>query len=113
MPVSCHAENVGDFASAGGLDASCRDTGDAGTSLRSGGAADGLPPPQKHPRFQRDTTLSARMRQPDVVLIHPPSVFDFRERDIFYGPNAQRPDVTDGRWSKSRRKPNLNHAMRW
>lgn len=26
------------------------------------------------------------MRQPDVVLIHPPSVFDFRERAIFYGP---------------------------
>ncbi|MEO8378323.1 MAG: TIGR04190 family B12-binding domain/radical SAM domain protein [Acidobacteriota bacterium] len=26
------------------------------------------------------------MRQPDVVLIHPPSVFDFRERPIFYGP---------------------------
>ena len=26
------------------------------------------------------------MRQPDVVLIHPPSVFDFRERTIFYGP---------------------------
>lgn len=26
------------------------------------------------------------MRQPDVVLIHPPSVFDFRERVIFYGP---------------------------
>ena len=26
------------------------------------------------------------MRQPDVVLIHPPSVLDFRERDIFYGP---------------------------
>lgn len=24
--------------------------------------------------------------QPDVVLIHPPSVFDFRERTIFYGP---------------------------
>jgi hypothetical protein len=26
------------------------------------------------------------MRRPDVVLIHPPSVFDFRERAIFYGP---------------------------
>jgi len=26
------------------------------------------------------------MRQPDVVLIHPPSVFDFRERAIAYGP---------------------------
>lgn len=26
------------------------------------------------------------MRQPDVVLIHPPSVLDFRERAIFYGP---------------------------
>ena len=26
------------------------------------------------------------MRQPEVVLIHPPSVFDFRERAIFYGP---------------------------
>lgn len=26
------------------------------------------------------------MRQPDVVLIHPPSAFDFRERAIFYGP---------------------------
>ena len=26
------------------------------------------------------------MRQPDVVLIHPPSVFDFRDRTIFYGP---------------------------
>ncbi|HXH39206.1 MAG TPA: TIGR04190 family B12-binding domain/radical SAM domain protein [Thermoanaerobaculia bacterium] len=26
------------------------------------------------------------MTQPDVVLIHPPSVFDFRERTIFYGP---------------------------
>jgi B12-binding domain/radical SAM domain protein len=26
------------------------------------------------------------MRQPDVVLVHPPSVFDFRERAIFYGP---------------------------
>lgn len=26
------------------------------------------------------------MRQPDVVLIHPPSVFDFRDRAIFYGP---------------------------
>jgi len=25
-------------------------------------------------------------RQPDLVLIHPPSVFDFRERAIFYGP---------------------------
>jgi B12-binding domain/radical SAM domain protein len=24
--------------------------------------------------------------RPDVVLIHPPSVFDFRERTIFYGP---------------------------
>jgi B12-binding domain/radical SAM domain protein len=24
--------------------------------------------------------------QPDVVLIHPPSVFDFRDRPIFYGP---------------------------
>jgi len=24
--------------------------------------------------------------QPDVVLIHPPSVFDFRERAIVYGP---------------------------
>lgn len=28
------------------------------------------------------------MRSPDVVLIHPPSVFDFRERAIFYGPLA-------------------------
>lgn len=26
------------------------------------------------------------MPQPDVVLIHPPSVYDFRERTIFYGP---------------------------
>ena len=26
------------------------------------------------------------MRRPDVVLIHPPSVFDFRDRTIFYGP---------------------------
>ena len=26
------------------------------------------------------------MRRPEVVLIHPPSVFDFRERTIFYGP---------------------------
>ena len=26
------------------------------------------------------------MGQPDVVLIHPPSVYDFRERTIFYGP---------------------------
>ncbi|HEY5611085.1 MAG TPA: TIGR04190 family B12-binding domain/radical SAM domain protein [Thermoanaerobaculia bacterium] len=26
------------------------------------------------------------MKQADVVLIHPPSVFDFRERTIFYGP---------------------------
>ncbi|MDE3128770.1 MAG: cobalamin-dependent protein, partial [Gemmatimonadota bacterium] len=26
------------------------------------------------------------MRSPDVVLIHPPSIFDFRERTIFYGP---------------------------
>ncbi|HET8772847.1 MAG TPA: TIGR04190 family B12-binding domain/radical SAM domain protein [Thermoanaerobaculia bacterium] len=26
------------------------------------------------------------MRQPDVVLIHPPSVFDFRERACLYGP---------------------------
>src|SRR6185436_2977238 len=26
------------------------------------------------------------MRQSDVVLIHPPSVLDFRERPIFYGP---------------------------
>jgi B12-binding domain/radical SAM domain protein len=25
-------------------------------------------------------------RRPDVVLIHPPSVYDFRERTIFYGP---------------------------
>jgi B12-binding domain/radical SAM domain protein len=24
--------------------------------------------------------------QPDVVLIHPPSIYDFRERTIFYGP---------------------------
>jgi len=23
---------------------------------------------------------------PDVILIHPPSVFDFRERAIVYGP---------------------------
>ncbi|MBI4456136.1 MAG: TIGR04190 family B12-binding domain/radical SAM domain protein [Acidobacteria bacterium] len=26
------------------------------------------------------------MGQPDVVLIHPPSVYDFRKRTIFYGP---------------------------
>lgn len=26
------------------------------------------------------------MSQPDVVLIHPPSIFDFRDRTIFYGP---------------------------
>ena len=26
------------------------------------------------------------MRRPDVVLVHPPSVYDFRERAIFYGP---------------------------
>ncbi|HVA57706.1 MAG: TIGR04190 family B12-binding domain/radical SAM domain protein [Gemmatimonadaceae bacterium] len=26
------------------------------------------------------------MSQPDVVLIHPPSIYDFRERTIFYGP---------------------------
>jgi len=26
------------------------------------------------------------MAQPDVVLIHPPSVYDFRDRNIFYGP---------------------------
>ena len=26
------------------------------------------------------------VKQPDVVLIHPPSVFDFRERAIFHGP---------------------------
>ncbi len=26
------------------------------------------------------------MRQPDLILIHPPSVYDFRERTIFYGP---------------------------
>lgn len=26
------------------------------------------------------------LRQPDLVLIHPPSVYDFRERTIFYGP---------------------------
>jgi len=26
------------------------------------------------------------VKQPDVVLIHPPSVFDFRDRTIFYGP---------------------------
>ena len=26
------------------------------------------------------------MTQPDVVLIHPPSIFDFRDRTIFYGP---------------------------
>lgn len=26
------------------------------------------------------------MAQPDVVLIHPPSVYDFRDRTIFYGP---------------------------
>lgn len=26
------------------------------------------------------------MAQPDVVLIHPPSVYDFRDRSIFYGP---------------------------
>jgi B12-binding domain/radical SAM domain protein len=26
------------------------------------------------------------VRQPDVVLIHPPSIYDFRERTIFYGP---------------------------
>jgi B12-binding domain/radical SAM domain protein len=29
---------------------------------------------------------SDSVTQPDVVLIHPPSVFDFRERTIFYGP---------------------------
>ena len=29
---------------------------------------------------------SRRRRGPDVVLVHPPSVFDFRERTIFYGP---------------------------
>jgi hypothetical protein len=28
----------------------------------------------------------AAVRSPDLVLIHPPSVFDFRERTIFYGP---------------------------
>jgi B12-binding domain/radical SAM domain protein len=27
-----------------------------------------------------------RKRQPDIVLIHPPSVYDFRQRTIFYGP---------------------------
>ncbi len=26
------------------------------------------------------------MRRPDVVLVHPPSVYDFRRRAIFYGP---------------------------
>lgn len=26
------------------------------------------------------------MSQPDVALIHPPSIYDFRERTIFYGP---------------------------
>ncbi len=26
------------------------------------------------------------MTQPDVVLVHPPSIYDFRERTIFYGP---------------------------
>lgn len=26
------------------------------------------------------------MGQPDVVLIHPPSIYDFRDRTIFYGP---------------------------
>jgi B12-binding domain/radical SAM domain protein len=26
------------------------------------------------------------LSQPDVVLIHPPSIYDFRERTIFYGP---------------------------
>jgi B12-binding domain/radical SAM domain protein len=30
--------------------------------------------------------MKGTMRQPDVVLIHPPSVFDFRDRTIFYGP---------------------------
>jgi B12-binding domain/radical SAM domain protein len=28
----------------------------------------------------------ARVARPDVVLIHPPSIYDFRERTIFYGP---------------------------
>jgi hypothetical protein len=27
-----------------------------------------------------------RRRGPDVVLVHPPSVYDFRERTLFYGP---------------------------
>ncbi|HXW68906.1 MAG TPA: hypothetical protein VEJ88_04805, partial [Dissulfurispiraceae bacterium] len=26
------------------------------------------------------------MSQPDLILLHPPSVFDFRERPGFYGP---------------------------
>lgn len=26
------------------------------------------------------------MSQPDVVLVHPPSIYDFRDRTIFYGP---------------------------
>ena len=30
--------------------------------------------------------VAARRRGPDVVLVHPPSVYDFRERSIFYGP---------------------------
>ena len=31
-------------------------------------------------------TIHCEHVQPDVVLIHPPSVFDFRERPIVYGP---------------------------
>ena len=48
---------------------------------------------QTFPRQSRvwhDTCVLSHLvilrRQPDVVLIHPPSVFDFRERAIFYGP---------------------------
>jgi hypothetical protein len=39
------------------MDASRRDAGDAGTSSRSGDAADGPPPPQSTHVFKLDTTL--------------------------------------------------------
>src|SRR5215213_9638899 len=39
---------------------------DAGTSLRSGGEADGPPPPQSTPVFKRDTTLVVFPAMPGV-----------------------------------------------
>ena len=34
----------------------------------------------------RPMAAARRRRDPDVVLVHAPSVYDFRERSIFYGP---------------------------